>query len=910
MNDSTQQVNCNDYLGWVYENGRWVSVGTYDPADPFGDAVREASENEMARSLSVLHAPGSVWELRCIDIGEGRRPPIAGFYNNPWEAATAAKLQEYSGTYTTLNVIREVNIHRGGVNRANKHTKDEGVITRQWLLLDIDIEREVKGIAASQAEIDVSWVLACQIRDRLVTEGWCQPVEALSANGIHMLWPINLEARIQGNTELVKSWLGAMARLGTAMQSGAITASVDCSVSNPGQITKLYGSYVGKGGNTPERPHRYSRLIHVPAELDWSNPERPVISEEMIQAAIESVDREFPPEAAAGNPNQNGRDRSSGSRQNPNRQNPRANSPRLNVAKWLEDRGVEYRVVEEENNTKYIIECPFDESHSPAAILQYEPSGATHFNCFHNSCSEYKWADARDEIGAPEPHHKEGGGSSGFRNRNQRRRASDNTYFYNLAVTWWLDAEGYDPDTTESGDGTQTHVLNKCPMEGSAHENGEAAFVEGAKGQAGFRCSSPGCKQRNNWRDWRDVIEKMGVPDAEHWDGEPAELRPKSQLGNASGSSGGSNSGGRQDDRENRKWKVQKYADVAPEEIHWLWPGRLPKGKLVVFSGDAGVGKSVMLVDLAARVTRGLRWPDGAEVPRGNVIYVSSEDALADTMVPRFMAARGDRGRMYNIVPPDGSLSLDRDIPELRDIIEQDPEICMIVLDPITAMYGETVNENRNADIRRVLTPLTQMAEDTGVCIVANSHFGKSKDHRALHKTLGSVALPAHARITFGVLRHPNNEDRIIMAPQKSNHRDVYGLAYSVEPWPENPEIPRVIWEPEPVYESLDELVQQGRGGKPAERVAAAEEWLIANLLVPTPAGEVKRQATAGGISKRTLARAKRNLNIQSTKEGYGDGGTWMWHPPREEIGGLHRGRRTEQPQRTSRPDFDENFDT
>jgi hypothetical protein len=50
--------------------------------------------------------------------------------------------------------------------------------------------------------------------------------------------------------------------------------------------------------------------------------------------------------------------------------------------------------------------------------------------------------------------------------------------------------------------------------------------------------------------------------------------------------------------------------DVEPEGVRWLWPGRIPSGKLTILSGDPGLGKSFLTIDLAARVSRGMPWPD------------------------------------------------------------------------------------------------------------------------------------------------------------------------------------------------------------------------------------------------------------------------------------------------------------
>jgi hypothetical protein len=93
-----------------------------------------------------------------------------------------------------------------------------------------------------------------------------------------------------------------------------------------------------------------------------------------------------------------------------------------------------------------------------------------------------------------------------------------------------------------------------------------------------------------------------------------------------------------------------KRADNSPElrpldvvrvvPLRWLWRGRLPLGKLSLLSGDPGLGKSLASLDVVARVSAGISWPDqrGESNPVGGVILMSAEDDLADTTVPRFAA--------------------------------------------------------------------------------------------------------------------------------------------------------------------------------------------------------------------------------------------------------------------------------
>src|SRR5436305_776759 len=60
----------------------------------------------------------------------------------------------------------------------------------------------------------------------------------------------------------------------------------------------------------------------------------------------------------------------------------------------------------------------------------------------------------------------------------------------------------------------------------------------------------------------------------------------------------------------------RRAADIIARPVDWLWPGRVPRGMLTLLDGDPGLGKSSIVVDLAARVTRG--WPmppDGGPTP-------------------------------------------------------------------------------------------------------------------------------------------------------------------------------------------------------------------------------------------------------------------------------------------------------
>ena len=72
-------------------------------------------------------------------------------------------------------------------------------------------------------------------------------------------------------------------------------------------------------------------------------------------------------------------------------------------------------------------------------------------------------------------------------------------------------------------------------------------------------------------------------------------------------------------------------SEVRPERVDWLWPERIPLGKITVIDGDPGLGKSALTTDIAARVSVGREWPDGTPCNAGGAVLISAEDGLADT---------------------------------------------------------------------------------------------------------------------------------------------------------------------------------------------------------------------------------------------------------------------------------------
>ncbi len=324
-------------------------------------------------------------------------------------------------------------------------------------------------------------------------------------------------------------------------------------------------------------------------------------------------------------------------------------------------------------------------------------------------------------------------------------------------------------------------------------------------------------------------------------------------------------------------------ADVAVEEVEWLWTGRIPRGMVTLLIGDPGVGKSKVTVDIASRHTRGAAWPDGSIAPIGRAILLTAEDNLAQTVKPRVVALGGDPAKIDVLEAvrdgDDGGdqerhFSLDTDLVALDRLIEE-TGAGLVVIDPLSAYLGEH-DSHADADIRRVLGPLAKLAERRRAAVVCVMHLTKDQQRRALYRAQGSIAFVAAARSVLAVVKDTADDARLLFVSVKSNlgpkppalafMHDVLGLE----------------WERDPVADVDVELLFQTASPDDAPARREAEE-LLRTMLSPNhqKADDVKAAAKANGISDSTLFRAKRALKVRSYRRGsFAEPGPWWWALP------------------------------
>jgi putative DNA primase/helicase len=320
------------------------------------------------------------------------------------------------------------------------------------------------------------------------------------------------------------------------------------------------------------------------------------------------------------------------------------------------------------------------------------------------------------------------------------------------------------------------------------------------------------------------------------------------------------------DDGDADRIIIRPFSKIRTRRVRWLWPDRIPTGKLTVLSGDPSVGKSFTFCSVSAHVSLGLPFPDDAPCRRGDVLIVSCEDDAGDTLKPRLRAHGADLERVHclTVETAEGEyqqLDIGQHIEQLADTLDTYPETRLLVFDPLTAYLGN-VDANSNADVRRVLGPLCELGRQHRVAIVGVSHLRK-KETRAVARTLGSVAFVAAARANWIIVRDPKDRDRRLFLQAKNNLADAPGMAFRIVDG-------RIEWEPDPVYDNVDIAGQQSKV-TPREIAEAFLERALQDG--PVPADQILEEAMKKGISKTTLYRVKRDLKVDSQRSG----NAWLW---------------------------------
>jgi hypothetical protein len=329
----------------------------------------------------------------------------------------------------------------------------------------------------------------------------------------------------------------------------------------------------------------------------------------------------------------------------------------------------------------------------------------------------------------------------------------------------------------------------------------------------------------------------------------------------------------------------RRLSDVAFRKTNWLWDHWLPLGKTALLEGDTGLGKSLLTLDLCARVTTGRPWPDGtAPVAPCNVAMLNGEDNVQDTVRPRLQALGADLDRVFfvdGVADQKGEepLRLPGHALALRAVVEQ-TQAKLLVVDPFVDFLDKKVNVANDQSVRPVLALLAGLAHELQCAVLLVRHLNKNESQRALYRGSGSIGLLAAVRCGALLARDPHQPGRRILAPVKNNMGPLpASLSFAISG--AKTELPQLSWQGASPL-THEQLLERKRGrGRPATQRERAQENLKLFLQEsPRTLDDVQEFAMDQRISERTLDRVKQLLGVRSVRAPHGDRRSTFWLLP------------------------------
>ena len=323
---------------------------------------------------------------------------------------------------------------------------------------------------------------------------------------------------------------------------------------------------------------------------------------------------------------------------------------------------------------------------------------------------------------------------------------------------------------------------------------------------------------------------------------------------------------------------VVSMDSITATPVTWLWWPYIALGKLTMLDGDPGIGKSLLMTQLAANLSRGNPLPDQEGTPTlptgtaHTTVMLSTEDGLADTLKPRLDEAGADSSKIKVLTSwvdrhGEEHVFTFQHMPILERTLEAyQPRL--VIIDPIQSYLGSGVDMHRANETRPLLEALRRLAEQYHCAIVCIRHPAKSSQGgKAIHRGLGSVDFIGAARTGLFVEQHPTDPTKALLAQSKSN---IGPLGRTL-----------MFTKQDGHFEwcgvsrlSAEMLAGSGRGPDPhafLEAVCWLEDRLHDGL--PVASDLLRAEADEEGLSFPTLRRAKKALGIRSLKRGE----VWDW---------------------------------
>ena len=320
---------------------------------------------EIQKTVGVLFAPGQVFESRVIV--NDKRKPLSGYFSDAdtlVKAFDSVNLRK-SNVYVTLQQVDPDCYARSQrdkfMQNVKASTSDTDILYYYWLFIDLDPERK-SDTSASNEQLKDAFARAKKVATYLENNGFEKPVKAVSGNGAHLLYRINLK-NTEENVQLIKKCLEVLDSFFSDEK-----VKIDTVNFNPSRVCKLYGTLAQKGSSSAKNPYRMSRIFEVPENI------RVTPKEVLLRLASMAIEEQ------------------------PQSYTPVHTYEHFDIETFLSAHGIGYHKKNwRDGVTKYVLDhCPFNHEHSaPDSSIFVQSNGAIGFTCLHNSCKGKTWKDVR-----------------------------------------------------------------------------------------------------------------------------------------------------------------------------------------------------------------------------------------------------------------------------------------------------------------------------------------------------------------------------------------------------------------------------------------------------------------------------------------------------------------------------------
>jgi hypothetical protein len=339
-------------------------------------------------------------------------------------------------------------------------------------------------------------------------------------------------------------------------------------------------------------------------------------------------------------------------------------------------------------------------------------------------------------------------------------------------------------------------------------------------------------------------------------------------------------------------WTTRTADKIRARKIDWLWEGFLANGEIASWVGEPGTGKSLTAVGLGAILSIGAAWPDGSANTNAPcaTLYISYEESMDTAVVPRWIAAGGDRKMLHELdTGDDDRLFLDENLEKLTGVIDASMEttspIKLVVFDPIADYTRKDALKDQ--EVREVLTKVKAWATDLGICVIALVHTNKKSDLAAIQRASGAKGWVAVPRVNNVVGCNADGQQYI--ATLKTNGHKPVSMAFKfedakIEEDGETISTVKAAWiigAPSVTAEDLlspkKQEVREDRRQEVSLKYRAMQ-WLQNNL---TPAGmPAKEAADLYGLSDDQAKRVAKDARVDYVRKGMPAVTLWCYSAP------------------------------